>query len=83
MDHKLTEIGRSLVAGEKSGTQFQQTQKEEGVHYTPVPAMPDQESADVSELSDREICCQRSLLPFLGGEIHNKMVIQASHNKKW
>ena len=52
VDHKLTEIGRSLVAGEKSETQFQQTQKEEVVHYTPVPAMPDQESADVSELSD-------------------------------
>ena len=73
MDHKLTEIGRSLVAGEISETQFEQTQKEE-VHYTPVSAMPDQESADVSELSDREICCQRSLLPLLGGEIHNKMV---------
>ena len=31
----------------------------------PVPAVPDQQSADVSELSDGEISRQRSLLAFL------------------
>ena len=74
IDHKLTEISRPLVAMcvcvcwcvcvcVRRGVRLKENV---GSRYPPVSAMPDQESADVSELSNGEICCQTCLLPFLG-----------------
>ena len=54
----------------------------------PVPAVPDQQSADVSELSDGEISRQRSLLAFLQyrqteRQREGEMVERGGERERW